>query len=436
MMLASIVLPSPTSSARIARPPICRSTRWATSIWCCSSLMACPPNVMSRSKPGTSATCSASRRSSYQARGADGASSCLANSSNERSSTDQTETAESGICRDEKRGRNIQFATAPRQPLHGKRLPHSRRVHLPRHDIPEPRQPRRPRAHTVAQSRFLALDDLEHALRDLLRRNASRQGLAKLREHSLAGDVVRREFPLGLRRSLTNWGVHESRLDEAHTDAKRPDFVPQRFGISLDGKLRRRVEGAERNRGVARERADVNDLAGTGGPHPREHRIHHAHDDEEVRLELRLGFLDSRLFGGAHHRVPCVVDEHVQPARLRDHLFHARADRLVRSYVEREHRKRCALCRVRLACRPEYREPTLGQQLRRRLSDARRGARDENCLRHEISGRVCSPQRHMAAHRSVGAAWRTRSIRRLKPVLQRTVTNTLPLLRLLRIGVF
>src|SRR5438445_2620460 len=206
MMLASIVLPSPTSSARIARPPICRSTRWATSIWCGSSLMACPPSVMSRSKPGTSATCSASRRSSYQARdaGAGGASSCLANSSNERSSTDQTETAESGICRDEKRGRNIQFATAPRQPLHRKRLAHPRRVHLPRHDIPKPRQPRRPRAHTIAQSRFLALDDLEHALRDLLRRNATRQGLAKLREHALAGDGVRREVSLGLRRSLTN----------------------------------------------------------------------------------------------------------------------------------------------------------------------------------------------------------------------------------------
>src|SRR6267143_6303659 len=401
MMLASIVLPSPTSSARIARPPICRSTRWATSIWCGSSLMACPPRVMSRSKPGTSATCSASRRSSYQAREDGGAPCCLAKRSNDRSSTDQTGTAESGMCRDEKRGRNIQFATAPRQPLHRKRLPHPRRVHLPRHDIPEPRQPRRPRAHTVAQSRFLALDDLEHAPRDLLGRNATRQGLAKLREHALAGDVVRREFPLGLRRSLTNRRVHESRLDQAHTDAKRPDFVPQRFGISLDGKLGRRVEGAERNGGVARERADVDDLAGTGGPHPREHGIHHAHDAEEVRLELRFGFLDTRLFVCAHHRVPRVVDEHVQPARLCDHLFNARTDRLVRSYIEREYRKRLALCRVRLACRAEYREPTLGQQLRRRLSDARRGARDENCLRHEISGRLSSPQRPVGAHRSL-----------------------------------
>src|SRR6266576_3828784 len=233
MMLASIVLPSPTSSARIARPPICRSTRWATSIWCGSSLMACPPNVMSRSKPGTSATCSASRRSSYQARGAGGASSCLANSSNERSSTDQTETAESGICRDEKRGRNIQFATPPRQPLPRERLPHPRRVHLPRHDIPEPRQPCPPRAHAVPQSRFLALDDLEHAPRDLLRRDATRQGLAELREHSLAGRVIRSDWTRCGRRSLTDRGVHEAGLDKAHGDAKRPDFVPQRLGISL-----------------------------------------------------------------------------------------------------------------------------------------------------------------------------------------------------------
>src|SRR6267142_6916498 len=93
--------------------------------------------------------------------------------------------------------------------LHRERLPHSRRVHLPRHDIAESRQPRPARAHAVAQSRRLALDDLEHAPRDLFRRNAARQGPAKLREHALAGDVVRREFPLGLRRSLTNRGVYE-----------------------------------------------------------------------------------------------------------------------------------------------------------------------------------------------------------------------------------
>src|SRR6266850_1799225 len=402
MMLASIVLPSPTSSARIARPPMCRSTRWATSIWCGSSLMACPPSVISRSKPGTSATCSASRRSSYQARGADGASSCLANRSNERSSTDQrsavaageivTGTAESGIWRSGKRGRNIQFATAPRQPLHRKRLPHPRRVHLPRHDIPEPRQPRSPRAHTVAQSRFLAFDDLEHAPRDLLRRNASRQRLAKLREHALAGRVIRSDRTRCDRRSFTDRGVHESWLDQAHTDAKRSEFVPQRLGISLDGKLRRRVERAERNGGVARERADVDDLAGTGGAHSWEHGIHHPHNAEEVRLELCLGLLDTRLFGGAHDRVPRVVDKHVEPARLRDHLCYARTDRLIRSYIEREHRKWFALSRLRLPRRPEYRKPTLGQQPRRRLSDARRGARDENCLRHNISGRLCSPQ--------------------------------------------
>src|SRR5436190_17189921 len=62
---------------------------------------------MSRSKPGTSATCSASRRSSYQARGAGAASSCLANSSNARSSTDQTGTAGSGICSNQRKGAAI-----------------------------------------------------------------------------------------------------------------------------------------------------------------------------------------------------------------------------------------------------------------------------------------------------------------------------------------
>src|SRR6267378_676963 len=381
MMLASIVLPSPTSSARIARPPICRSTRWATSIWCGSSLMACPPSVMSRSKPGTSATCSASRRSSYQARGADGASSCLANSSNERSSTDQTGTAGSGICSNQRKGAAIFNSLLHRaSPLHRKRLPHPRCVHLPRHDIPESRQPRSPRAHSVPQSRLLALDDLEHASRDLLRRDTSRQGLAKLRQHALAGRVIRSDWPRGDRRRLADRGVHESRLDQAHTDAKRPDFVPERLGISLDGKLGRRVEAAERNRGVASERADVDDLASTGGAHSREHRIHHADDAEEVCFKLCFGFLDARLFRGAHDRVPRVVDEHVEPARLRDHLCYARTDRLIRSYIEREHCKRFALSRLRLPRRPEYRKPALGQQPRRRLSDARRGARDENCL--------------------------------------------------------
>jgi len=33
----------PDFVGEIARPPMCRSTRWATSIWCGSSLMACRP---------------------------------------------------------------------------------------------------------------------------------------------------------------------------------------------------------------------------------------------------------------------------------------------------------------------------------------------------------------------------------------------------------
>src|SRR6184192_1972424 len=93
MMLASIVLPRPTSSARIARPPIWRSTRWATSIWWGSSLIALASRVISRSKPGTSAIRSASRRRSYQARSAGGCCSWSANALIERSSTDQVSSA-------------------------------------------------------------------------------------------------------------------------------------------------------------------------------------------------------------------------------------------------------------------------------------------------------------------------------------------------------
>src|SRR6266545_969187 len=89
MMLASIVLPRPTSSARMARPPIWRSTRWATSIWWGSSLIALASRVMSRSKPGTRAMRSASRRSSYQARSAGGSLSLSAKALRERSSTAQ-----------------------------------------------------------------------------------------------------------------------------------------------------------------------------------------------------------------------------------------------------------------------------------------------------------------------------------------------------------
>src|SRR5260370_1064344 len=79
MMLASIVLPRPTSSARMARPPMSRSTRCATSIWCGSSLIALASSVISRSKPGTRAMRSASRRNSYQARLAGGSLSFSAN---------------------------------------------------------------------------------------------------------------------------------------------------------------------------------------------------------------------------------------------------------------------------------------------------------------------------------------------------------------------
>src|SRR6267143_432146 len=93
MMLASIVLPRPTSSARMARPLMWRSTRWATSIWCGSALIAFASSVISRSKPGTRAIRSASRRSSCQARSVGGAWSRFANASRECSSTDQTSSA-------------------------------------------------------------------------------------------------------------------------------------------------------------------------------------------------------------------------------------------------------------------------------------------------------------------------------------------------------
>src|SRR3989454_5304990 len=96
MMLASIVLPRPTSSARMARPPMSRSTRWATSIWWGSSLMALASRVISRSKPGTRAMRSASRRSSYQARSAGGSFSLSANAVRARSSTTQ-ESSGSGL---------------------------------------------------------------------------------------------------------------------------------------------------------------------------------------------------------------------------------------------------------------------------------------------------------------------------------------------------
>src|SRR6267378_1731810 len=93
MMLASIVLPRPTSSARMARPLMWRSTRWATSIWWGSALIAFASSVISRSKPGTRAIRSASRRSSCQARSVGGAWSRFANASRECSSTDQTSSA-------------------------------------------------------------------------------------------------------------------------------------------------------------------------------------------------------------------------------------------------------------------------------------------------------------------------------------------------------
>src|SRR5207244_5855194 len=77
------------SSARMARPPMSRSTRWATSIWWGSSLMALASRVISRSNPGTRAMRSASRRRSCHARSAGGPWSCSVNSFKDRSSTAQ-----------------------------------------------------------------------------------------------------------------------------------------------------------------------------------------------------------------------------------------------------------------------------------------------------------------------------------------------------------
>src|SRR5206468_11748579 len=57
------------------------------------SLIALASRVISRSKPGTSAIRSASRRRSYQARSPGGARSCAANAASELSSTDQASSS-------------------------------------------------------------------------------------------------------------------------------------------------------------------------------------------------------------------------------------------------------------------------------------------------------------------------------------------------------
>src|SRR5437868_15460025 len=89
----------------------------------------------------------------------------------------------------------------------------------------------------------------------------------------------------------------------------------------LERELARRVEGTEWNGGVPGKRADVDDLARTRGPHPGKRRVHHAHGTEEVRFELRLGLVHTRLFRGARDRVARVVAEHVEPAGLRHDLL-------------------------------------------------------------------------------------------------------------------
>src|SRR6266487_5356350 len=125
MMLASIVLPRPTSSARMARPPMSRSTRWATSIWCGSSLIALASSVINRSNPGTRAMRSASRRSSYQARSAGGSLRASTNSLRERSSTAQESSGRgrgrgrgAGVvtCCLWRRGRNMEAEPPPPPP--------------------------------------------------------------------------------------------------------------------------------------------------------------------------------------------------------------------------------------------------------------------------------------------------------------------------------
>ncbi len=71
MMPASIVLPRPTSSARMARPYIgAWRTCWATRIWWGSSSMRFRSRVIRRSKAGRSGRRSASRRRASQRRAA------------------------------------------------------------------------------------------------------------------------------------------------------------------------------------------------------------------------------------------------------------------------------------------------------------------------------------------------------------------------------
>jgi hypothetical protein len=81
----------------MARPRIGgRSTRRATSIWCGSSLIVFASSVISRSKPGTSAMRSASRRSSNQPRVDGSPAVATVKASSASSSTDQGSMAMEG----------------------------------------------------------------------------------------------------------------------------------------------------------------------------------------------------------------------------------------------------------------------------------------------------------------------------------------------------
>src|SRR5579862_58568 len=177
-------------------------------------------------------------------------------------------------------------------------------------------KPLKEEPHRMAERGGARAHDLGHAAGDRLRRRA----VLLIALHDAQGGVELLAIggvPLGLLRPDAVGGEVRAvvaGLDEGDSDPEVPDLHPEGFAESFNGEFGRAVEGLEGNRDEAGDRAHVDDEARAFLAHAGEDGFGDPEHPEEVRVELRLGFLDRGFFGRAGDPVTGIIDERVDPS--------------------------------------------------------------------------------------------------------------------------
>ena len=151
----------------------------------------------------------------------------------------------------------------------------------------------------------------------------------------------------------------------------------ERFGITFERVLRRRVEPHEGGGKEAEHAADEEEAAAPLRAHGGQHGARHAHRAEEVHVEEIAGLHSVRLFDGADDGRARVVDEDVDSPGLCQDRRDAALDRGLVAHVEHDLRDSRDRRGAGGPDGPEHAEASPRQLGRGGLPDSRRDPGDQ-----------------------------------------------------------